>query len=93
MTNAPTWATQISNIPCAVWPVGASVVSPFYRPEFKGTHIIAAGSDLGALPGDRMTLSGQGGVYYLVEGFELYSNAAISGETIYLLDVTRKVTS
>lgn len=91
MTNEPTWATQASDIPVGVWSVGAAMTSPFYRPDFRGTHVIATDRKLDAKPGDRITVTGQSGVYYLVEGDLLYDNGAVSPETLYLMDVTRKV--
>jgi hypothetical protein len=83
--NTPTWATQNADVKAAIWPAGSSTVRGFGRRDIVGTHMIATDRNLSATTKDRFS---HGGVYYVVNGVEPYSNAGVTTEVLYLHDVT-----
>lgn len=82
-----TWSTQNAAVPVAVWPAGSAEARSFYRRDLIGSHVVAAASDLGAKAKDRLLINS---VYYLVNGFEKYSNAGVSAEVVYLMDCSKR---
>jgi hypothetical protein len=82
-----TWATQAAGFPCAVWPAGSAEARTFYSRDLIGDHLIATDRDLGVKAKDRILVSG---VYYLVNGFQSFANAAVSAETCYLVDASKR---
>jgi hypothetical protein len=83
--NTPTWATQTANVRAAIWPAGSSTSRTFLRREIIGDYVIATNQDLSATTKDRFS---HGGVYYVVNAVEKYSNAGVSVESLYLHDCT-----
>lgn len=80
-----TWANSGSAFACALWPRSSALAKSFARNDILGTHVIATAASIGAKANNRISL---GGVYYLVNGVEPFSNAGVTGETLYLYDVT-----
>jgi hypothetical protein len=81
-----TWTSQNASVPVAVWSGTSKLAQDFYG-GIKGDFVIAAGSDLGVKAQDRFT---DGTYYYQVNGWLKYANSAVSAETLYLIDVTRR---
>lgn len=81
----PSWAASFTSVPCSVWPKGSGLESVFQRNDIVGTHVIATDTDYGCKANDRWLV---GGVYYIVNGVEPFSNASVSAETLFVYDCT-----
>jgi hypothetical protein len=88
-----TFASILSNIPCAVAPARASVVSDYARRDMIVNYTVYTTLDLdavvsgGAALGDRLT---DGTVYYLIKDVKKSANAQITAELLYQLDCERR---
>lgn len=82
-----TWSTIVSGFPCAIWPAGGIIARDFYKREIIGDHLVATDRDLAVKPKDRLLIDGD---YYLVNGFQNFSNAGVSAEVVYLVDCSKR---
>ncbi|HEY2589822.1 MAG TPA: hypothetical protein VGI81_29025 [Tepidisphaeraceae bacterium] len=87
------FAAVLNNVPCAVAPASAKVVSDYARRDMIVNYTIYTTLDLDVVvPGgvaltDRLT---DGTVYYLIKGVKRAANAQISSEVLYQLDCERR---
>jgi hypothetical protein len=89
-----TFAAVLSNIPCAVGPASASVVTDNARRDMIVDYQAYTTTDLDTLVpggvklGDRLT---NGVVYYLVKDVKKSANKQITSELLYQLDCERRI--
>lgn len=72
----------------AIWPAGVALARDLYGTGFTGTHVVATAESVGAKADDWFTY---GGEYYVVQGVQVFSNAGVSGEVLYLHDTVKRV--
>jgi hypothetical protein len=82
-----TWSTQNASVPCAIWTATSALAQDMYG-GIAGDFLIATNSDIGVKAQDRF-YDGSA-YYYRVNGFKLFGNAAITSESLLLIDVTRR---
>jgi hypothetical protein len=89
-----TFAAALSNIPCAVAPASASVVTDYARRDMIVDYTAYTTTDLDTLVpggvklGDRLT---NGAVYYLIKDVKKNANKQITSEVLYQLDCERRM--
>lgn len=90
------FATLLSNIPCALMPATASVKADYARLDMIVDYHIYTTADLDTLTpggvklGDRFV---DGSVYYLIKAVKKSANAQITDEVLYELDCERVIAS
>ena len=82
-----TWATQNASVKVALWSAGSTLVKDFFRGDIVGDFVIATDTDLSARSKDRFL---DGSVYYRVNAWQKFSNAAVSSESLFLYDCSRR---
>ena len=87
------FAAVLNNIPCAVAPARASVVSDYARRDMIVNYTIYTTLDLDAVVSGGVALTDRltdGAVYYLVKDVKKSANAQITAELLYQLDCERR---
>lgn len=76
-----------ADVPCAVWEPASTTTRDLKRDDRLNTVSIVTAQNLGAVSGDQFTISS---INYIVDGIQVFSNAAVTSEVLYLHTCTKR---